>query len=563
MKYLYLLAVLLLMAPNSKAQTWDWEWERAGGGTAAEELGGQSVSDLVGNTYVIGNFKSTTASFGVFTLPLTGTRNMFVARYNYLGNVIWARSSSACNDSRALAVAIDPMGSGVFVAGTYTGPSITFDTVTLTSATNGGMFIVKYDNSGNVVWAKNATETNSSSALSVAADVWGNCYVAGEYKGTSIGFGTATVNNFGLDTFDMFLVKYDNSGNAVWAKGAGGSGLDGANSISIGSSGAGDVYVTGYFSSPVATFSPLTLNNANSNMNTFIVKYDTSGNALWARKSIGNTGRNGNWVAAAIDPAEDVFVSGSFTGPTVQFDTATLSNANSNTLDVFLLQYDSSGNLKHAMRTGGDKDEIAGVTVDQNVGGRIFLTGYYSSDSLSIDTFTLHNYMTDGSTDIFSIGFNDQWQSFFAKTAGGPLNDHAPSCSVHGVGDMYIGGDFAGHYMFFGNDTAENHAINGSADIFVAKLSIPINGISNTEQSGAGISIYPNPAHDLLNIQVPLNIGEASVSLFSLSGQKINVPVNNTSRGMQMQLSGIAPGMYLLQVKHGSTLQYFKVMYRL
>ena len=550
MKRLYLLTFLLLVITGVRAQTWDWAWEKDAGGTGNEELGGQSVSDLSGNTYVVGSFNSTTATFGSFTLTLTGTRNMFVAKYNDLGNVMWAKNPAAGNDSRAFAVAIDPTGTGIFVAGTYIGASVKFGSFTLTSATNGGMYIVKYDNSGNVVWAHNAVETSNSSALSVTADAWGNCYVAGEYQGASIGFGAATLTNMGLDSFDMFLVKYNASGNVVWAKNGGGSGIDGANSVSIGSAGAGDVYVTGYFSSATATFGSTTLTNSNTNLNTFIVKYDTSGNAKWARKSIGNTGRNGNWIAAAIDPAEDVYVSGSFTGANVKFDTATLVNANSATLDAYLVQYDSSGNLKHALRLGGNKDEVAGVTVDQNVGGRVFLTGYFASDSINIDTFTLHNIMTNGTSDIFMTGYDDLWNSFVAKSAGGPMNDYALSCSVHGVGDMYIAGAFTGQYIAFNSDSIDNHAITGTGDIFVAKLSVVNTGVHETTQSGTNVLVYPNPAKDVIHISLK-GTGYTGLCICDLLGRQIYTQqLPATEKDIKLEIPvNIKPGIYLLQTR--------------
>jgi len=550
MKYLAFVIVLLMNTINASAQTWDWDWEKVAGGSANEEIGGQSVSDLPGNTYVVGSFSSPVAVFGTFSLTLTGTRNMFIAKYNSLGNVMWVKTSAACNDSRAFAVALDPMAAGLYVAGTYSGPSITFGAFTLNNTGNGGMYVVKYDNSGNVVWAQDAAETGTAAAYGIAADVWGNCYVTGEYNGPTIGFGATTLTNLGLDSFDMFLVKYNSAGNVVWAKNGGGNSFDGGKGVSIGSSGAGSVYATGYFASTTAAFGTASLTNGTSSPNTFLVKYDTSGNAVWARKSIGNTGRNGNWIAAGIDPLEDVYVSGSFTGTNVKFDTATLTNANAATSDAFLVHYDSSGVLKHAMRIGGNGNEVAGVTIDQNFVGHTFLTGYYTSDSIAADTFMFHNAMTNGTSDIFTIGFDDQWNSFFGKTAGGPNNDYALSCNVHGIGDMYIAGAFTDHYMYFDTDTAENHAINGSGDIFVAKLSIVTAGIAQLNSSNTALLIYPNPAKSEVNIQLK-GKGYTELTVSDLFGR--NVYMRKLDADDRDQLCdiplNIPSGMYLVRAK--------------
>lgn len=546
MKRLFVLLLMVLSIKNVQGQVWDWAWAKASGGGANEDLGGQCVSDGPGNTYVVGSFSSATAAFGPFSLTLTGTRNMFVAKYNSLGSVMWAKTSSACNDSRAFAIALDPTGHGLYVAGTYTGPSITFGAFTLANAGNGSMYIARYDNSGNVVWAHNAVNSGSSEALGLAVDAWGNPYVTGEYQGPSITFGAATLNNLGLDSFDMFLVKYDSSGNVHWARNGGGNHIDGGHSVSIGKSGTGDVYLTGYFGSPTATFGTQTLINSTGSLNTFVVKYDSSGNALWARKSIGNTGRNGSWVAAGVDPSEDVYVSGSFTGANVKFDTATLVNANSATLDAFLVQYDSGGTLKHAMRVGGAGDEVGGVTIDQNIVGRPFLTGYYTSDSLHVDTFTVHNSMHNNTSDVFVLGFDDQWNSFMAKTAGGAGNDVALSCSSHGVGDMYVAGSFSGQYSFFSSDTAENHAINGTTDIFVAKLSVVLTGVPQVPSAGSEVSIFPNPARQQFTVSIKHNLYD-KLSIVDLFGRPVYSANLSKDADVDLPISLDRPaGMYIL-----------------
>ncbi len=55
-------------------------------------------------------------------------------------------------------------------------------------------------------------------------------------------------------SFDIFVAKYDpDDGTLLWAKRAGGSNIDDGNGIAI--DGAGNSYVTGFFSSSV-TFGP-------------------------------------------------------------------------------------------------------------------------------------------------------------------------------------------------------------------------------------------------------------------------------------------------------------------
>jgi hypothetical protein len=69
------------------------------------------------------------------------------------------------------------------------------------------MYVVKYDASGNVLWAKSSTGGGTSSDLanSVAVDGSGNSYIAGYYSSPTIQFGSTTLTNAGND--DMYIAK--------------------------------------------------------------------------------------------------------------------------------------------------------------------------------------------------------------------------------------------------------------------------------------------------------------------------------------------------------------------
>jgi hypothetical protein len=58
----------------------------------------------------------------------------------------------------------------------------------------------------------------------------------------------------------MFIVKYDSSGNILWAKSAGG--VNNEEGYSITTDASGNIIVTGYFSSPATTIGSITLTNA-------------------------------------------------------------------------------------------------------------------------------------------------------------------------------------------------------------------------------------------------------------------------------------------------------------
>ena len=127
-------------------------------------------------------------------------------------------------------------------------------------------------------WAKRIGGNNIDIGNSICTDANGNIYVTGLFKSDSIIFGNTTLTHLGFD--GIFIVKYDISGNILWAKGI--SGLGAIYSNSICSDSNSNVYITGQFTTNSITFDNITLTNNGSTQNIFIVKYDSLGNVLWA-----------------------------------------------------------------------------------------------------------------------------------------------------------------------------------------------------------------------------------------------------------------------------------------
>jgi len=116
---------------------------------------------------------------------------------------------------------------------------------TLSGADN-EIFVAKYNPSGGLVWAKSAGGTSWDGGYSIAVDGVGNCYVTGGFTNSAT-FGAGEVNEtalFGVSVSGIFVAKYSPSGALAWAKGASSSSSNG-NEIAV--DGAGNSYVIGYF----------------------------------------------------------------------------------------------------------------------------------------------------------------------------------------------------------------------------------------------------------------------------------------------------------------------------
>ena len=170
MRKLYTTITLAVFCLGLNAQTPNWQWAKSAGGTDHDD--GQSVStDASGNVYVTGWFQSQSITFGTTTLTNeldtnTGVyhTSMFIVKYDASGNVLWTKSAIGINSMSHLGISTNAIGN-VYLVGSFTKPSISFGTTTLTKT---GIFVVKYDASGNVIWARSAGDFNACSKLCIS-----------------------------------------------------------------------------------------------------------------------------------------------------------------------------------------------------------------------------------------------------------------------------------------------------------------------------------------------------------------------------------------------------------
>lgn len=245
MKKLFTLILLLIFA-QSKSQMPNWAWARsAPSGTSGYAEGYGIATDALGNVYIGGSYHDTII-FGTSIFP--DFNGMFIAKYDSLGNLKWGKNIHGVGYGNN--VATDLYGN-VYLAGWFQTPTVIFDSDTLTNAGAIDMFLAKYDSSGNFIWAKRAGGTLGEQGFDVSTDAIGNIYVSGNFGSPTINFGSYVLTN--ADSIaDVFLVKYDSSGNILWAKSAGGSSLEQGKGVTADS--FGNVFITGYFNSPFMVF---------------------------------------------------------------------------------------------------------------------------------------------------------------------------------------------------------------------------------------------------------------------------------------------------------------------
>ena len=307
----------------------------------------------------------------------------------------WAKSAGGASYDIGYAIATDAIGN-IVVTGNFVSPTITFGKTTLTNSGENDIFVVKYDSSGNVLWAKSAggvctPDVCGDISTGISTDLNGNIVVTGYFNSPIIAFDSTKLTNSGSSS-NIFVVKYNPNGNVIWAKSAGGTSW--VLSWGISTDASGNIIITGNYYSPTLSFDSLTLSNIGEN-DIFVVKYDSNGNVLWAKSAGGTLGEEG--YSVSTDANGNIVVTGSFSSPTLSFDSLTLSNIGEN--DIFVVKYDSNGNVLWAKSAGGTLgDEGYSVSTDAN--GNIIMTGFYNSPTILFGSTTLTN---SGLRDFFVV----------------------------------------------------------------------------------------------------------------------------------------------------------------
>ncbi|MCB0736749.1 MAG: T9SS type A sorting domain-containing protein, partial [Bacteroidetes bacterium] len=160
------------------------------------------------------------------------------------------------------------------------------NTSNLTTAGQQNVYIAKYDSLGNYVWSHFFPSNGSNAAFDIMLGSKEQIYISGAFQNTTdFDPGSATVNRKSAGADDGFVVKLDSAGNFKWVNsfGAGNNNVDQAHAVHVINN---RVYVAGGFGGSV-DFDPSSSDStliAQFPNDIFLVVYDTLGRFKAARQ---------------------------------------------------------------------------------------------------------------------------------------------------------------------------------------------------------------------------------------------------------------------------------------
>ena len=286
--------------------------------------------------------------------------------------------------------------------------------------------IGKLDKNGALVYASFLGGDNYDSFTIFDIDKNDNIWLSGRTTSSNFPLTNDAYQKYNNGDYDTFLAKMTNDGKLLYSSYFGSTGAD----IMEGFYVTDDFYIiqSGFTNSAsfpvIKTKSPMYAGGGNDS---FIVKYDSTGQPIWSRIYGGSgTDMSRNLIA---DSKGNIYVTGYTNSTNLPNTKGSFQSINNGSFDVFIAKFDSNGNLLKSTYFGGSANEgtdagnaqWGGICIDKN--DKIYLSGFTESTDLWTSATTLYS-KNQGMTDQFILKFDEDLNPEWATYFGGKSNDY-------------------------------------------------------------------------------------------------------------------------------------------
>mgnify|MGYP002078534464 CR=1 FL=1 len=229
-------------------------------------------TDPLGNIIAGGASAMGSINIGGLAATAPNTYNFYIAKLSSSGSGIWIKFVKDITFQK-ITVSSDKDGN-IFASGDLSGSFFFGNIQAQGNQWIYDFFLTKLDPSGNFIWVREVPETATITGdvqkgryNCFCFDIHGNIYFTGTLRG-NMNWGNNVITT-ASGYSDIIILKYDQNGNVISGKVAGGSGSDRADEIS--SDYMGNVFISGN-TGPSANFDSIAVSGS-GNINSFIAKY--------------------------------------------------------------------------------------------------------------------------------------------------------------------------------------------------------------------------------------------------------------------------------------------------
>ncbi len=491
---------------------------------------GEFATDASGNIYLTGGFTGTIdidPSNAVFNLTGSSTESIFVAKISSSGGLLWAyafQSGYACSGQ---SVAVDNSGNPIFT-GSFRGtvdfdPSSGTSNLATISTGHSGTYLVKFSSSGSLIFAKDFTNTTSSSSsygIDMDINSVGEIVITGTFGGTvdfDPGSGSYPLTS---SPASEYIAKLSGSGSIVWAGALMSIGTIGVNHSKLQINSNDEVVIAGTFSGSV-DFDPGTGTNiltTNSTYNNFfIAEFNNSGALNWV-VDIPDAYYGSSGFDMELSATDHIWITGSYGNPTFSYVTdvdpgsGVWNLLSPNGLNALLLEFDPNGSLLYAQS----------LYPCNNSYGYSLAVG--PSNEFAIAGELWGNRDFDFGAGTAMLGLPTYCQTVYLATYNYiPGTIYTPEIDIMGLSNSISAGDVT-------------PSISDDTDFGIASLGSPVTHTFTIHNTGTGtLNIYnvsvpwPGSAEFTVSTQPPSSIASGGSATFQIEYNPTVAGIHNAT----------------------------------
>jgi len=500
------------------AQSVEWVATPAIAITTPVPSGYICATDAFGNAYFAGykdNPYSYTELFG----------NLLYQKYTTSGTLLFSKTIS----ERAVVHQIQSDSQGNMLLAVEHLNTLTYETTAIPNGTGLPQHVLlKISPTGDLLWHKVLTMpvVGVNTFRAIAFDGLDNIYVGYD------NYGTCHIEKLSPAGVSLLLIVQQNVNRLT----------------SLAVDAAGNIYATGSCANSNSTYAGV-LQPTNFNYTVYLVKYNAAGVFQWI-KYVQDITCTTPMVQVATDG--NVYWAAELFLP-VQLGTIQMEGPTTGGSDFFLAKLNALGEYVWAREVPGAGSVEVGhhnfLQVDAL--GSVYLTGTLSGGITQWNEQVTTNTGTFSNRQILLLRYLDNGALIFAFTTGGAQNDYGNSIATTSTDTVLLTGKMQGNSNlgWYTHTNADPFGYNP----FLAKIS-PIT-LSLPDSETTPLRVYPNPVTDLLTVETSQTI--VGITVFSLNGQRMSLP----QFGNQVDFSGVANGVYVVEVITESGVERFKLLH--
>ncbi|HEY9828327.1 MAG TPA: SBBP repeat-containing protein, partial [Stenomitos sp.] len=356
------------------------------------------ATDSSGNVFITGE------TFGSIGGTNQGELDVWVAKYNPDGILIWIKQLGSSAVEKSYGVATDRSGN-VFITGSTVG--------SLGGNYKGQLdaWVAKFSPDGTLLWTKHLGTSTWDQSYGVATDSKGNVFITGITDGA--------LGGKHRGSYDAWVAKYSPDGTLVWIRQLGTSTWD--ESYAVATDNSGNIFITGETLGSLGSPSKGTYD-------AWVAKFNSAGTLKWKRQ-LGDVDHDFS-LGVATDGSGNVLITGSTRG--------SLGSNNQGVEDAWVAKFTPDGTLRWLKQLGTSSADISN-SVATDSSGNVFIIGWTEG--------VLEGGISNRFTDTWVAKFSPDGKQLWLRQDGARSYDEGKGIAVDVNGYVLTTGETEGNFV--------------------------------------------------------------------------------------------------------------------